>query len=109
MKLKKLDGNFIIIKDVNFEFTDNTFCIIKEADGYTMIKTLLNTEENFSEYFKAFYIDELYNFETSGILFKIIEPLKNAKISVLVVSAFSRDYIFVLEKNYETAIKILGI
>ncbi|TWO28828.1 ACT domain-containing protein [Campylobacter lanienae] len=47
--------------------------------------------------FKAFYIDEIFDFSQSGILFEILRPLKEECISVLVVSAYERDYILLIK------------
>ncbi|WP_096030236.1 ACT domain-containing protein [Campylobacter lanienae] len=59
--------------------------------------------------FKAFYIDEIFDFSQSGILFEILRPLKEECISVLVVSAYERDYIFVNKNDFDKVKKIFGL
>lgn len=58
--------------------------------------------------------DEIYkninfDFSQSGILFEILRPLKEECISVLVVSAYERDYIFVNKNDFDKVKKIFGL
>ncbi|RAZ44678.1 ACT domain-containing protein [Campylobacter hyointestinalis] len=59
--------------------------------------------------FKAFYIDEILDFSQSGILFEILRPLEEEFISVSVVSAYERDYIFVNKNDFDKVKKIFGL
>ncbi|MBR6612278.1 MAG: ACT domain-containing protein [Campylobacter sp.] len=111
MKLKIQSGEFVIEKiDKNdtINLSDDLFCVVNEFDCYTIIKNKLKNSYNM-QIFKAFYIDEIFDFSQSGILFEILRPLKEECISVLVVSAYERDYIFVNKNDFDTVKKIFGL
>ncbi|WP_096020570.1 ACT domain-containing protein [Campylobacter lanienae] len=48
-------------------------------------------------------------FHKAGILFEILRPLKAECISVLVVSAYERDYIFVNKNDFDKVKKFFGL
>ena len=111
MKLKIQSGEFIILKidkNANINLFDDLFCVVNEFDCYTIIKNKLKNSCN-TQIFKAFYIDEILDFSQSGILFEILRPLKEECISVLVVSAYERDYIFVNKNDIDKVKKIFGL
>lgn len=111
MKLKIQSGEFIILKideNANINLFDDLFCVVNEFDCYTIIKNKLKKLYN-TQIFKAFYIDEIFDFSQSGILFEILRPLKEECISVLVVSAYERDYIFVNKNDFDKVKKIFGL
>lgn len=111
MKLKIQSGEFVIEKiDKNdtINLSDDLFCVVNEFDCHTIIKNKLKNSYNM-QIFKAFYIDEIFDFSQSGILFEILRPLKEECISVLVVSAYERDYIFVNKNDFDTVKKIFGL
>lgn len=111
MKLKIQSGEFVIEKiDKNdtINLSDDLFCVVNEFDCYTIIKNKLKNSYNM-QIFKAFYIDEIFDFSQSGILFEILRPLKEECISVLVVSAYERDYIFVNKNDFDKVKKIFGL
>ncbi|MDE6958439.1 MAG: ACT domain-containing protein, partial [Helicobacter apodemus] len=62
-----------------------------------------------SPIFKAFYLDGLDDLNESGILYKVLKPLKENNISVLVISALNRDYIFIHKRDFNKAIKLMGM
>lgn len=108
MKIKILEGEFCIYKTKESPAIDkNIFCFIQELDGFSVI-AFAHKEKHFP-IFKAFYLDELNDFSESGILYQALKPLKENHISVLVISAFNRDYIFIDKKHFEQAIKLMGI
>lgn len=114
MKLKACNETFSIKKlDKNskINFSDNVFCCINEFDCVSLIEFVSKHNAHNAEQlkFRAFYIDNIFDFSQSGILFDILKPLKENNISVLVISAFNRDYIFVNERDYENAKKILRV
>lgn len=99
MKLKIQSGEFVIEKidkNATINLSDDLFCVVNEFDCYTIIKNKLKISYN-TQIFKAFYIDEIFDFTQSGILFNILRPLKEEFISVLVVSAYERDYILLIK------------
>ncbi|MDD6925968.1 ACT domain-containing protein [Campylobacter sp.] len=111
MKLKIQSGEFVIEKidkNATINLSDDLFCVVNEFDCYTIIKNKLKNSYN-TQIFKAFYIDEIFDFTQSGILFNILRPLKEECISVLVVSAYERDYIFVNKNDFDKVKKIIGL
>lgn len=111
MKLKIQSGEFVIEKidkNATINLSDDLFCVVNEFDCYTIIKNKLKNSYN-TQIFKAFYIDEIFDFSQSGILFNILRPLKEECISVLVVSAYERDYIFVNKNDFDKVKKIIGL
>ncbi|ARR00876.1 ACT domain-containing protein [Campylobacter porcelli] len=111
MKLKIQSGEFVIKKidkNATINLSDDLFCVVNEFDCYTIIKNKLKNSYN-TQIFKAFYIDEIFDFSQSGILFEVLRPLKEECISVLVVSAYERDYIFVNKNDFDKVKKIIGL
>lgn len=111
MKLKIQSGEFVIEKidkNATINLSDDLFCVVNEFDGYTIIKNKLKNLYN-TQIFKAFCINEIFDFSQSGILFEILRPLKEECISVLVVSAYERDYIFVNKNDFDKVKKIFGL
>ncbi|MEE3777460.1 ACT domain-containing protein [Campylobacter sp. CX2-4080-23] len=111
MKLKIQSGEFIIEKidkNATINLSDDLFCVVNEFNYYTIIKNKLKNLYN-TQIFKAFYIDEIFDFSQSGILFEVLRPLKEECISVLVVSAYERDYIFVNKNDFDKVKKIIGL
>ena len=99
MKLKIQSGEFVIEKidkNATINLSDDLFCVVNEFDCYTIIKNKLKISYN-TQIFKAYYIDEIFDFTQRGILFNILRPLKEEFISVLVVSAYERDYILLIK------------
>ncbi|WP_026944634.1 ACT domain-containing protein [Helicobacter rodentium] len=108
MKIGILEGEFFIYKVAeNLVVDKNIFCLVQEIDGFSVI-AFAHKEKHFP-IFKAFYLDELNDFSESGILYQALKPLKENHISVLVISALNRDYIFIDKKHFEQAIKLMGI
>lgn len=111
MKLKIQSGEFIIEKidkNANINLFDDLFCVVNEFDCYAIIKNKLKKSYN-TQIFKAFYIDEILDFSQSGILFEILRPFKEECISVLVISAYEIDYIFVNKNDIDKVKKIFGL
>lgn len=109
MKLKLCDEIFTIKKlDKQVAFNKTIFCLINEYDGSSVIETI-SKNSTASLKFRAFYIDEFDDFSQSGILFQVLKLLKKIISAFLVVSAFSRDYIFVQEADFEETRLLLGI
>jgi hypothetical protein len=57
---------------------------------------------------KAFKVKGPLGFTLTGVVSSISKPLADAKISILYVSTYETDYIFVEEKNFEKAKEILS-
>lgn len=108
MKIKILEGEFCIYKTKESPAIDkNIFCLIQELDGFSIITFAYKGEH--SPIFKAFYLDGLDDLNESGILYKVLKPLKENHISVLVISALNRDYIFIHKRDFNKAIKLMGM
>lgn len=106
MTIGILDGEFFIYKTLQQPIiNDNIFCLIKELDGFSVI-AFANSDKHFP-IFKAFYLDELNDFSESEILYQALKPLSKHNISVLVIPAFNRDYIFVDKKHFDKTIKLM--
>ncbi|MER3119604.1 ACT domain-containing protein [Bacillus altitudinis] len=89
------------------------FCIMKEAHVTTYIYKQAQIEsEHFLEVshgWRILKIDAKLDFSQTGILHSIITPLSESKISILVVSSFDTDYIFIKEEDLVKALDILKI
>lgn len=106
MKIGILEEEFFIYKTLQQPaIDDDIFCIIRELDGFSII-AFANKDKNMP-IFKAFYLDELNDLSESGILYQVLKPLKEHYISVLVISAFNRDYIFIDKHHFDTAIALM--
>lgn len=111
MKLKIQSREFVIEKidkNATINLSDDLFCVVNEFDCYTIIKNKLKNLYN-TQIFKAFCINEIFDFSQSGIMFEILRPLKEECISVLVVSAYERNYIFVNKNDFDKVKKIFGL
>jgi len=62
-----------------------------------------------SEGWKAFRVEGILDFSLFGIVNDITGPLKDHKISVIVISTFNTDYIFVKEESFRKAIDVLRL
>lgn len=113
-KLKLLDGTYSICKifnDYDASQFEDVFSVMNEVDVTTIIyKKGNNKNENLldvSHDWKVLRIEGLLDFSKTGILSSIITPLSESKISVLVVSTFDTDYVFVQKEKLNLAINAL--
>lgn len=114
--LKLLHGTYSICKISNdsdaSQFKD-VFSVMNEAAVTTIIYkegSNKNENENFldvSHDWKVLRVEGLLDFSETGILSSIIAPLSDSKISVLVVSTFDTDYVFVQKEKLNLAINAL--
>ena len=56
---------------------------------------------------RAFKVKGPLGFELTGIVSSLAKPLAKAKISILYVSTYETDYLFVEEKNFKKTKRIL--
>ena len=56
---------------------------------------------------RALKIEGPFDFDEIGVLAAITAPLADARISLLTISTFDTDYIFIQEGNYPQALQIL--
>ncbi|MCH9691684.1 MAG: ACT domain-containing protein [Gammaproteobacteria bacterium] len=117
MSLVKITGKYQVIKidkkcfDGNLlsSMKNKIFSIIFEDNWVSLI--LLSEDGNFidgavvtDEKWLGFKVDANISFDVSGVLLSFLSPLKNAGISVLAVSSFDTDYIFVRDTEEVPAI-----
>lgn len=117
MSLVKITGKYQVIKIDKKCFDDNllssiknkVFSIIFEDNWVSLI--LLSEAGSFidgavvaDETWLGFKVDANISFDVSGVLLSFLSPLKNADISVLAVSSFDTDYIFVRDTEEVPAI-----
>ncbi|MCK5811535.1 MAG: ACT domain-containing protein [Clostridiales bacterium] len=53
-------------------------------------------------------VNQILDFEMTGVIFKISSLLANEQISIFVISTYDTDYFLVKEKNLQKTIKILS-
>lgn len=75
------------------------------------VSVITNCPRNFPMFksekgWKGFMIEGILDLSLVGILYDIIQPLKDNFISVFVTSTFNTDYIFVKEDQFEKAQEI---
>jgi hypothetical protein len=62
----------------------------------------------FEKNWRAFKVKGPLGFTLTGVVSSLSTPLAEAKISILYVSTYETDYLFVEDKNLERAREILG-
>ncbi|GAP22308.1 hypothetical protein ADM99_16455 [Leptolinea tardivitalis] len=58
---------------------------------------------------KGLKLEGPFPFDANGILAGILSPLAEAGISILAVSTFETDYVFVKSENFDEALRVLEI
>ncbi|RDU59698.1 ACT domain-containing protein [Helicobacter sp. MIT 14-3879] len=119
MKIGILESEFIIYKRVEYPKIDkNIFCLIQEVDGVSIIAVASEDKSKCYPLFRTFYLDtfkgtllsladSINDLNENGILYEALRPLKENNISVLVISAFNRDYIFVDKRFFNQALSLM--
>ncbi|TYS30976.1 ACT domain-containing protein [Bacillus pumilus] len=114
--LKLLEDTYAVSKVSNespFFNLDQVFCIMKEVHVTTYIYKQDQIEnEHFLEVshgWRVLKIDAALDFSQTGVLHSIITPLSESEISILAVSTFDTDYIFVKEEDLDKALYTLKI
>ena len=59
-----------------------------------------------SEGWKCLRVEGILDFSLVGIVNEITAPLKDHKISVIVISTYNTDYIFVKQESFQKAIDV---
>jgi uncharacterized protein len=57
---------------------------------------------------KAFKVEGPLDFELTGILASLANPLAKANISIFALSTYQTDYLLVKEDKFEQAVEVLG-
>lgn len=103
-------GRYVYLQGKEFELK-NHFFISQDQDETTIV----TEEENISQttfskevkWFKLFEIKVSVPFLGVGLLAAITKAVADKGLNILVVSTFSKDYILVREKTYDTVISCL--
>lgn len=109
MKIKPLLSDFKIVKldrEADVRLSDGFFSLTKDEEGcFSMICEAALEEE--CKKWRCLKIDEVLDFSLTGILNNVLQPISDGAISVLVISAYDTDYIFVEKEKYRSAIDIM--
>lgn len=103
-KLKKNEDfpEWAVSKDSMYSITE-TYTEISVLCPQERIPIFIEAEKGW----KALKIEGPLDFSMTGVLSSIVKPLADAKISIFTISTYETDYIFVKQKDYENAVKIL--
>ncbi|KAI8887524.1 hypothetical protein K501DRAFT_330549 [Backusella circina FSU 941] len=88
------------------------FTISKTAHELSLIlptcHTLAAPTKNSEDGWRALQVDAQMDFGLVGILARIVDPLRQNKIPVFVVSTYDTDYVLVKEDTLDRAIEVLN-
>ena len=92
-------------------FESEFFSITKTLEEISVISSCTTKFHGIksSEGWKAFRVEGILDFSLIGIINEITRPLKDHKISVIVISTFNTDYIFVKKELFLKAIEVLRL
>lgn len=94
---KKPEGNYFLIAQDNDEVT-----VVAEEKDAVRLKS-----ENSVKWFRLIEFRVAKPFESTGFLAKITQTITNRKMNLLIVSTFSKDYVFVREEKVNEAVAAL--
>jgi len=112
-----LDGNFTIFQLSDYSkippeiFNSGFYSITNTGEEISIIsdcKTKFPDIKS-SEGWKCFKVEGILDFSLVGIINEITAPLKDHKISVIVISTYNTDYIFVKNESFRTAIEVFRL
>ncbi len=113
MELKKLSGDFAVcqVEDFSLVDLDAEYCFIGKTDQERSLvcatdRVPPNTIRR-DDGWKGFRIQGVLDFSLVGVLAKIAATLTDCGVSIFAVSTYNTDYIFIKEKNYQTALDVL--
>lgn len=115
MQLKIIDKDFVIFKTENLNNIDfnNEYVFLSKTDEEISIicdKKLLPLNTTTCDYdWKCFKIEGQLDFSLIGILSSILKILADNNISILAVSTYNTDYIFIKEQNISLAKEALTV
>ena len=78
------------------------------------VSVMTNCPRNFPMFksekgWKGFKVEGILDFSLVGIIYDIIQPLKDNLISVFVISTFNTDFVFVKEDQFDKAQEIFKL
>ncbi|CAM5189777.1 hypothetical protein OURE66S_00846 [Oligella ureolytica] len=115
MVLVRLEGDYLICKSNKVRDISDLLCqefiSCSWSDGYFSYicksDVTIESDKISKEYWSCLKIQGSLDFSLSGILSAILEPLRKSDVSVLVISTYETDFIFVPRKKLEIAINAL--
>jgi len=116
LKLSELQGEYAICKlnpgsdPPDWAFGGEFISVTQTADElsiiclYEQIPKQIPSQPGWS----ALKIEGPFDFDEIGVLASMTTPLAEAGISLLTISTFDTDYLFIQSENYQRAIQILS-
>ncbi|NLT52497.1 MAG: ACT domain-containing protein [Ignavibacteria bacterium] len=117
MELEIVNGTFSIHKvcpdrkDLLDLFNEDFFSITKTNDEISVVcrEEIFIKETEVENGWKCLKVKGILDFSLVGIFHSILTELKNAEISVFVISTFNTDYILIKKESFEKAVKVLNM
>ncbi len=113
MKINVLREVFTVCKIENIsqvDFKAEYYFLSKTDEELSLVCTDKNVPDNTldrEDGWRGFRIQGVLDFSLIGILSKISSILAENEISIFAVSTYQTDYIFIKERNFEKALKVL--
>ncbi|MBK5108815.1 MAG: ACT domain-containing protein [Anaerolineales bacterium] len=116
MKLSQLQGEYAICKlnprsdPPEWAFDGEFYSVSRTADELSIICLYEQIPEQIPSQpgWRALKIEGPFDFDEIGVLASMTAPLAEAGISLLTISTFDTDYIFLQSENYQQAIQFLA-
>lgn len=113
MKINVLREVFTVCRIENIsqvDFKAEYYFLSKTDEELSLVCTDKNVPDNTldrEDGWRGFRIQGVLDFSLIGILSKISSILAENEISIFAVSTYQTDYIFIKERNFEKALKVL--
>ena len=116
LKLSQLQGEYAICKlnpgsdPPEWAFDGEFYSVSRTADELSIICLYEQIPEQIPSQpgWRALKIEGPFDFDEIGVLASMTAPLAEAGISLLTISTFDTDYIFIQSENYQRAIQFLS-
>jgi hypothetical protein len=116
LKLSQLQGEYAICKlnpgsdPPEWAFDGEFYSVSRTADELSIICLYEQIPEQIPSQpgWRALKIEGPFDFDEIGVLASMTAPLTEAGISLLTISTFDTDYIFIQSENYQQAIQFLS-
>ena len=116
LKLSQLQGEYAICKlnpgsnPPDWASGGEFFSVTRTADELSIICLYEQIPEQIPSHpgWSALKIEGPFDFDEIGVLASMTTPLAEAGISLLTISTFDTDYLFIQSENYQRAIQILS-
>ncbi len=118
MKLKLLKKTYAIVRyapetDISLlqDLGNEFFSLTKTPNEVSMLFEESNIPDvpwqKIEKNWRGFCLDSTFAFTEIGILKQVINPLADAKISILALATFDTDYVFISGVDFERALDVL--